>query len=329
MNFKTLTGQDALRRSLTRLVAADRLSHAVLLTGPAGSGKQSWGRALARAVLCREPAGGDACLKCISCRQFGSGNHPDYFFVEPDGRNIKIDQVRSLRPAFHLLGGKKVCLIRQAEAMTAEASSSLLKVLEEPPEGLYFILLAEQAQLLFETILSRCQHYHLQPLSRTEIQGLLMEAKGLSSEKAAMLARLSRGMPGRAYELAEDEQFDSRFEEAETLALSLLSGPDSAYHLLSKAAELAEREDLLPFLDLLCFSLRDCLVMHYCSNDHLLIDPGRPALRQGETAAGGLENIIGLINNTVHELTATNVNRRLLLEKMLILMQRRFAACRK
>lgn len=329
MNFKTLTGRDELRLSLTRLVNTGRLSHAVLLTGPAGGGKYSWGRALARAILCREPAGGDACLQCISCRQFDSGNHPDYFLIEPEGRNIKIEQVRSLRTAFHLLGGKKVCLIKKAEAMTAEASSSLLKVLEEPPEGLYFILLAEQAQLLFETILSRCQHYHLEPLDRTEIQGLLMDAKGLSSEKAALLARLSRGIPGRAYELAEDEAFDRRFEEAETLALSLLSGSDSAYHLLAKAAELAERDDLLPFLDLLCYAFRDCLVLHFCSSDQLLIDPGRPALRQSEGAAGELENTIGLINNTVHELTATNVNRRLLLEKMLILMQRGFAPCQR
>jgi len=329
MSFSNLVGQDTLRHTLNRLLSADRLSHAVLLSGPAGSGKKSWGEALAAALLCDGPLQGEACGECISCRQFISGNHPEYFVIEPQGRSIKIEQVRALRGGFHLLGGRKVCLIKQAEAMTAEASSSLLKILEEPPEGLHFILLAEQPRLLFETILSRCQRYHLEPLGQAQVRELLLENKSLDAEKAAMLARLSRGIPGRAFELAEDEEFDRRREEAENLAVNLLSGEDSAYHLLSKAESLAERDDLLSLLDLLCYSFRDGLVKNLSRNERLLIDPARLSLQVGAASVKGFEDIIRLINRTIYELTATNVNRRLLLEKMLILMQRGLVQCRK
>jgi len=328
MNFRSLVGQEILRHTLKRLLIDDRLSHAVLLTGPAGSGKQSWGKALAAALLCADPVQGEACGKCVSCRQLASGNHPEYYLIEPEGRNIKIEQIRSLRTGLHLLGGRKVCLIKHAEAMTAEASSSLLKILEEPPEGLYFILLAEQPRQLFETILSRCQRYHLQPLSHDQIRGVLEKEKALSSEKAIMLARLSRGIPGRAFELAEDEEFDRRREEAENLALNLLSEEGSAYQLLSKAETMAERDDLLPLLDLLCYSFRDVLVMNLCRDERFLIDPSRPSLQVGEASVKRFEDIIRLINNTIYELTATNVNRRLLLEKMFITIQRGLAQCR-
>lgn len=327
MSFKALAGQEELRRSLTKMLIQDRLSHAILLAGPSGSGKKSWGRALAQAVLCINRRGSEACLECLSCRQFSSGNHPEYFFIEPESRKIKIEQVRSLRMSFHLLGDRKVCLINRAETMTPEASSSLLKVLEDPPEGLYFILLAEQPQLLFDTILSRCQRYTLQPLQQEEIQGLLVKTKGLSVDKAILLSRISGGTPGRAIEFAEDENFDQRFEEAELLASSLASGGYSSYHLISKAASLAERDDLLLFLDLLCFFFRDSLVGRLCRRERLLLNCALPAPGKGSHHLAGMEEIIRLIDSTVYELTATNVNRRLLLEKMLIMMQRRLTQC--
>ncbi len=329
MSFSNLVGQDTLRRALVRLLNENRLSHAVLLTGPEGCGKKSWGQALARSLLCSDPVQGEACGHCLSCRQFSGGNHPEFYVLAPEKQSIKIEQVRSMRAGFHFLGGRKVCLIKQAETMTAEAASSLLKILEDPPEGLYFILLAEQPRQLFETILSRCQCYNLQPLSREEIKGILVNQKGLRGEKASMLARLSRGIPGHAFELSEDQEFDRRREEVENLAMSLLSGADSAYHLLEQAASMAEREDLLSFLDLLCYSFRDGLILNLCRKEQLLIDPDRPSLRAEAVTVKGLEEIIHLINRTIYELTATNANRRLLLEKMLILAQRGLIQCRR
>ncbi|MFO7952836.1 MAG: DNA polymerase III subunit [Bacillota bacterium] len=328
MNFNRLKGQHELRHALGILLTENRLSHAILLTGPTGSGKSSWGMALAQAILCHQPRHDGACLECASCRRFHSGNHPEYFLIQPEGRNIKIEQIRTLKKYIHLVGDKKVCLIKQAESMTAEACSSLLKILEEPPEGLYFILLASHPRLLFDTILSRCQAYTLQPLNFKEVEKLLLEKEGLSGEKASFLARISGGLPGYAFELAEDEQFNDRFAEACSLASKINSGRQSAYQLLSWAENLAERSDLLSFLELLCLFYRDYLIYNLCEEENKLMHPvsawqnyGKPVNPQA------VEEVIVMINKAIHELSSTNVNRRLLFEKMLILMQRRLKQC--
>ncbi len=325
MTFSSLAGQQELRRMLTGALAADKLSHAIVLAGPSGSGKKSWGKALSQAILCANRSGAEPCMQCFSCHSFCSGNHSDYFFLEPDGRRIKIAQIRSIRNNFYLSGSKKVCLIDRAEMMTAETSSSLLKILEEPPVGLYFILLAEQPLLLFDTILSRCQCYMLQPLKYAEIIELLTRERNMAMEQASLLAHLSGGLPGNAFKLADDDQFADRFAEAKTMAGNLASGRDSALQLLSQAVSLAEREDLIPFLELICLFYRDRLIQNLCGNCEQLINPDQPSAWVEVVSPTGLEEAVLMINAAIYEIKATNANRRLLLEKTLIMLQRRLA----
>lgn len=327
MSFSSLTGQQDLRYLLDRALVGDKLNHAILLTGPSGSGKKSWGKALSQSILCSNLNGSEPCMHCSSCRSFLNGNHPDYFIVEPDGRRIKIDQIRSIRESFYLHGSRKVCLIDYAEMMTAEASSSLLKILEDPPAEMYFILLAEQPRLLFDTILSRCQRFRLKPLSRAEIIELLGINKNISAEKANLLARITGGLPGYAYQLAEDESFEGRFEEAKTLAYNLASGRDSAHQLLSWALSLSEREDLIHFLELVCFFYRDGLVQNLSHMGEDFLSPKQASTWIESVSPAGLEEAVMLINSTIYEMLTTNVNRRLILEKMLILLQRRLSQC--
>lgn len=327
MSFSGLTGQQELRYLLSRALVGDKLSHANLLTGPSGSGKKSWGKALSQSVLCSNRNGAEPCMQCSSCRSFLRGNNPDFFFIEPEGSRIKIGQIRSVRESFYLRGSRKVCLIDQAEMMTAEASSSMLKILEEPPAGLFFILLAEQPRLLFDTILSRCQHFRLKPLDRTEIIELLEINKNISVEKADLLARITGGLPGYAYQLADDEAFEERFEEAKTLAYNLSSGCDSAHQLLAWAFSLSEREDLIHFLELVCFFFRDGLIQNLCYMGEESVSPKQASMWVESVSPAGLEEAVILINSTIYDMLTTNVNRRLLLEKMLILLQRRLSKC--
>ncbi len=321
MSFKRLVGQQDLRSLLLRTLDCEKLSHAVLLTGPHGSGKKSWGKALSMAILCPYCDKGEPCMKCFSCRSFLNSNHSSYFELVPDGRNIKIEQIRSIRENFYLQGSKKVCLVDQAEAMTAEASSSLLKILEDPPPDLHFILLASHSRLLFDTILSRCQRYNVRPLKSSEVNDLLLEHKEISAEKAAVIARISGGLPGYAFKLAEDEYFEKRFEEAKTLAYNLTTGCDSAFQLLAWALYLSEQEELTNFLEFLCMFYRDGLIQKLYS--------GGPDDWLKNVDSSCLEDVVMLLNNVIYEINTTNVNSRLLLEKMLILLQRRFAKCQK
>lgn len=153
------------------------LPHALLLTGPEGIGKGQFALASAARLLCESPRQGDACGECPSCRWFASGNHPDFRHVIPEAdiesdessadgerkkasRQILIDQIRELEDFVFIGGhrnGARVILVEPAEAMNLPAQNSLLKILEEPPASVYFILISSRWRRLLPTIRSRCR----------------------------------------------------------------------------------------------------------------------------------------------------------------------------
>ena len=245
MAFKNLVGQPELRKALLTELEAGSVSPVTLLTGPGGSGKKSWGIALARALLC-PVSSCRPCGVCLSCRQLNGGNNPNLFLIHPEGRWIKIDQIRRVRPRLYLASPEDECrvlLISGADRMTPEAGSSLLKLLEEPPERLYIILTSSHPEKLLSTIISRCRRYVLQLLSVDEITLLLNSEEILSGVEVGLIARLSHGLPGRARELARDPALGERIKLAMELAGSGYPGslrPGSLAGIL-----LAEKEDLL------------------------------------------------------------------------------------
>lgn len=326
ITFKELKGRNTLRQILAAELERNAVNHAVLLSGPPGSGKKTWGRALAQALLCDRRRGAEPCLSCLSCRQFHSGNNPRFFFLEPEGRWLKIEQIRAVRGRFYLEGETRVCLIAGADRMTDVACSSLLKILEEPPPGLYFILLAAQPRRLYSTIVSRCRHYALPLMENGEVREILLE-KRVEPEKAALIARLSGGLPGQALALAEDDGFESRLREAEQLVNDLLSGTVTLKEIMDRAAALAEREDLVPLLELLYILFRDGLIWTLCASESLLVNPTHGAFWGKRKQPVRLEPAMELVGRTIADLVTTNVNRRLTVETLLILLQRRFARC--
>jgi DNA polymerase-3 subunit delta' len=327
MSFKELLGQAELRRALARELCDGTISHAVLLTGPAGSGKKAWGGALAQALLCSGRQGAEPCAECLSCRQFKSGNHPYFMELKPQGRWLKIEQIRAARSRFYLDGDIRVCLIHQAERMTAEACSSLLKTLEDPPPGLYLILLTEHPRRLFSTIVSRCRRFSLQPLSRPEILDILRQRGGHNVEKEALASRLCGGLPGPALELAEDPAFERRLQEAASLAHGLAFRPVSPRELLSRAAALAERKDLVSCLELVYLFYRDGLISLLCGGEALLVNPDHARYWTQGRPSSCLEQAMEVVDTALREILNTNANRRLVMEGMLITLQRRFVQC--
>jgi DNA polymerase III subunit delta' len=159
----------------------DRLPNAWLFTGLAGIGKSAFAEDLARSLLCDRP-GPDhtACGECESCRWFALGSHPDYRRLSPqldEGEEktsrkmpvIKIEAVREVIEFAHLTGhrrGQRVVLVEPAEALNPAAANALLKILEEPPEGVLFLLVAHAPQRLLPTIRSRCRQFALKAPSR-------------------------------------------------------------------------------------------------------------------------------------------------------------------
>lgn len=159
-----------------------RLPHAILLVGPAGVGKTVFSEQLAALLLCESTTPElAACGQCDACRWLEGGNHPDFRRIAPDGEDeaedgasekavekarkrgagiIKIDQIRELE-SFVGIGshrnGRRVILITDAQAMPPAAANALLKMLEEPPSSLYFILVSSNPKSLLPTIRSRCR----------------------------------------------------------------------------------------------------------------------------------------------------------------------------
>lgn len=190
----------------------ERLPHALLVHGPSGVGKSLFGFWLSNLLLCDSPVQGrDPCGECTGCRLLASGNHPDYRLVEPDvddegeegakakkrGREvIKIDQIRDLEPFVHVgshRAGRRVVLVKHAETMNYAAANSLLKILEEPPPSIYFILISSKYRRLPATILSRCRQVAFSALASTDADPVRRQL-GLDSKDDRYL-QLSGGTP--------------------------------------------------------------------------------------------------------------------------------------
>jgi DNA polymerase-3 subunit delta' len=179
-----LPGGEAAER---RAEAAERhLAHAYILSGPPGSGKHALAQRLAAAYVCSGP-GERPCGNCSGCRKVKGGIHPDVIrLAPPEGkRSILVDQVRALRGEAYIRPNeaqRKVFVIEDAQAMNESAQNALLKVLEDGPAYLAFLLLTEDAQQLLPTIRSRCETISLVAAGEeTEIdEALLQQAQRLA-----------------------------------------------------------------------------------------------------------------------------------------------------
>ncbi|MCL2382891.1 MAG: hypothetical protein FWC79_01665 [Oscillospiraceae bacterium] len=132
-------------------------------------------RDFAKAMLCLNE-GVKPCSKCTSCIKFEGQNNPDYFEIEPDGNSIKIEQMRSMQKTVlekPIASERKVYVINNSELMTKEAGNSLLKTLEEPPEYVCIILITSNANMLLNTIKSRCTKISFSKLETEELKDIL------------------------------------------------------------------------------------------------------------------------------------------------------------
>lgn len=140
-----------------------QLPQAILLIGPQHIQLNDFAKNLAAATLCDHP--GEPCNICQSCKLINEATHPDLFFLEPEKKfhPIKIDQVRALQDIVFIspqVSQRRVIVINPAEDMNLAAANALLKLLEEPPDCVLFVLIVEQLGTLIPTIISRCQLWH-------------------------------------------------------------------------------------------------------------------------------------------------------------------------
>jgi len=206
--FSAVMGQEPAIQYLKRVLVEDKVPHAFLFSGISGVGKTTTALAFAQALNCMHPSEGEACGHCVPCRQMAGGNFPDLEILHPDGRVIKIEQVRELirRIGLKTVSGRyRVTVVERAEEMTTEAANAFLKTLEEPPPGNVLILNVAEKQDLLPTVLSRCQKVPFRPLPADGIAAWLQQEQGLPEDAATVVARISEGSLGRAVHLAEGD----------------------------------------------------------------------------------------------------------------------------
>ena len=161
--------------ALQEALAAGRLPHAVLLAGTQPSALHAAALAVARRLLCAHPKGAASCGVCRSCTSFDAGSNPDLVTVTADGASIKVEQIRALKDKALLspMGGAgRAMLIERAELMTVQAQNALLKLLEEPPPELTFLLTTMQKDALLATISSRVTVYLLEDTAKGPSEAL-------------------------------------------------------------------------------------------------------------------------------------------------------------
>lgn len=222
---------------IAQRIAQSKMPHALLIAGPADSGKSLFLDALAGRLLCRK--GTVACGECDQCHLLQAGTHPDMLEVTlEDSKQIKIDQIRELTEWANQTaqqGGYKVCVIHPADKLNRQSANALLKSLEEPPARTLLCLSTDQPNQLLPTLRSRCQRIDLTLPSAGEAKQWL---NGQVSDDADvdMLLLVAGGLPLRVLSTVDDDYLALRKNVSSGL-VAVLTGQASPLGLAASLAK--------------------------------------------------------------------------------------------
>ena len=240
--FGDVVGQEHITDTLRRQVESGRLSHAYLFVGTRGTGKTTCAKILAKAVNCEHPVNGEPCNDCPSCRGIDSGAILDVVELDAASNN-GVDNVRALRDeaVFSPASVKKrVYIVDEVHMLSTSAFNALLKILEEPPEHLMFILATTEIHKVPATILSRCQRFTFKRILPADIAsrlGYVAESEGLNltADGAELLARLADGSMRDGLSLLDQCSSESVIDTEHVLASVGLAGADETAGIMDCA----------------------------------------------------------------------------------------------
>ena len=288
--FSEVTGQEHITGTLRRQITIGRLSHAYLFVGTRGTGKTTCAKLLSRAVNCLSPEDGEPCNKCASCTGIENGSILDVLELDAASNN-GVDNVRALREeAIYSPASVKmrVYIIDEVHMLSPAAFNALLKILEEPPEHLLFILATTELHKVPATILSRCQRFSFKRLSPLAIAARLQsvaesEGLALTADASAKIAALGDGSMRDALSLLDQCASDTTIDMRRVLDTLGLAGRQE---LISLSEAIAGRDmtaalgvmdglyddgrDMTALLSELASLMRDILVYKLSKDSPLL-----------------------------------------------------------
>lgn len=250
--FEGIIGNDKIKQELLKSVILNKFSHSYLFVGTSGIGKKLIAREFSKMILCE--ASEKYCNICKSCKEFDSGNNPDFQEIFPDGSNVKIDQIRQMQAKVFespIISKRKVYIIDDADLMTKEAQNCLLKTLEEPPEFVTIILVGSNESNFLSTIKSRCITIKFDDISQKDTDTFLKENYPQESISENII-KAANGSIGKAIYLKDKQELyasiDKIFNNIEVLDLiDTLNIADIIY----KSTE--DKFDILEYINIILF----------------------------------------------------------------------------
>ena len=353
MNFEQVIGQEQSKQVMRSMIAADRMSHALIFLGPEGCGKLALALAFAQYVLCSDKQENDSCGKCSNCIKSAKLVHPDIHFsypsvgtkvvstqLLPEWRkamkenpylnanqwlqqlgaenkqgNINKDECVEIikKLSLKIFEGSHKILIMWLPEYLGKEGNRLLKMIEEPPEKTLFILVAENQEMILNTILSRCQLVKINRLSDEEIAEALVQQKNIPHEKAVATAHLAEGNFNEALNLLENAENDNAILFLEWMRLCYVGNGVSLMNWVDRFAKIG-RENQKHFLKYGLHFMREYMVLKLTGGDNVRLLPNELKTAQNLTKIiewTQVEKISELFNDCAYYVER-NANPRIL-----------------
>lgn len=262
MKWEDFAGNAAAKEMLSGYVDSGRLPHALLIEGPAGSGRRTVARRLAQAAVCLSD-GEKPCGACAGCRKALAGAHPDILETGGSGgaRSLHADTIRSIREQAYVLPNeapRRVMILTGAQDMTETAQNALLKVLEEPPEHVLFLLTCENRSQMLSTVQSRALCVSLAGVEEEEGWPVICRRMPQTQpEQARRALRLFGGLIGRAMEGLQEGSLTQVVERTEEMARAVTAADELPLVRLTAGLDKSLWDGVLHGLQL---AARDALV---------------------------------------------------------------------
>lgn len=280
--FDDVVGQEHVTNTIKNEIKNNTCGHAFLFCGSRGTGKTSTARILSRAVNCENPIDGNPCNKCSTCLGIESGSIMDIIEIDA-ASNRGVDNIRTLREEASYTAAVtkyKVYIIDEVHALSNDAFNALLKLLEEPPSHVKFVLATTEANKVLETISSRCQRFDFKRITPDDIYDRLeyiCNAEGILAEEKAlrMIALHADGSLRDALScldpcIASGKEVDTDFvadflgraQNDAVIDLCCLVGENDMQGVVLTIDEVCARgKNLSPFIETLIRAMRDMLII--------------------------------------------------------------------
>jgi len=293
-SFSDVVEQEHITQTLANAIVAGRVAHAILFTGPRGTGKTTVARILAKALNCQEGPAREPCNRCRSCEEITAGHCVDVFEIDGASNN-SVDQVRELRENVKYMPAHsrhKIYIIDEVHMLSTPAFNALLKTLEEPPPHVLFMFATTEAHRIPITILSRCQRFDFRRIRLESVSHYLAKICGkegvaISTESLDLIARESGGSirdslslldqvtASGAKAIPHDRVVDTLGvidrQQIHELAEALLSG--DATRFIGALDEMFDRgHDVKKLFSDLLEYFRNLMVIHTSREPHKLVD---------------------------------------------------------